>query len=104
MNNLSETDVKQLGLQLDEIIIKCEFDNEKCNLAEDFEWNYSWDLGNCYVFNSKNRKQINSSGISTGLSLELFSGFEQLFPVSTKSVGFDLIILNESLSFKFNYY
>ncbi len=104
MNNLSETDVKKLGLQLDEIIIKCEFDNEKCNLDEDFEWKYSWDLGNCYVFNSNNRKQINSTGISTGLSLELFSGFEQLFPVSTKSVGFELIILNESLSFKFNYY
>ncbi len=103
-NNLSETELKRMGLQLDELIIKCEFDSENCNLVEDFEWKYSWDLGNCFVFNNKNQKQIKSTGINTGLSLELFSGFEQFFPLSTKAVGFDLMIQNESSNFKFNYY
>jgi hypothetical protein len=49
-NNL--TDKYLFGKKIDELIITCSFGLEECNLTEDFEHYYDFELGNCYRFNS----------------------------------------------------
>ncbi len=102
-NYLNSTEKKKLGLQLDELIINCEFDSEPCNLETDFTWGYSLEFGNCYIFNYLGNKTLKSTGMSSGLALEIFRGFEAFFPTFYTTYGFELMIFNETKNFSFHY-
>jgi hypothetical protein len=77
--NTNETFVKDLGFSLEFMLISCFYNGQQCD-ASDFKWFYSYDYGNCYVFNrdngsnADNLKKISRSGPSNGLKLELFAG------------------------------
>jgi len=103
LNKLNVTEKKKLGLRLDELIISCEFDTNKCDFENDFTWGYSLEFGNCYIFNYLGNKTLKSTGMFSGLVLELFRGFEEIFPTFYTTYGFEIIIFNETKNFSFNY-
>ena len=43
---------KSFGYSINEMLISCEFDSNKCD-SSDFDWIYHALYGNCYRFNSK---------------------------------------------------
>jgi hypothetical protein len=100
-------DKTKLGYSLDNIIITCKFNNEKCNLGNDFESYFDVNYGNCFRFNSgKNMtghnvpfKYAYQSGIKLGLELELFIGSsidnDRIFSFEN---GFLIIINNDTIN------
>lgn len=78
-NDLNETEKQKLGLKLDEFLIDCKLNSATCNRS-DFTWGYSWELGNCFIFNYRKSYEIKSPGKYAGLTLEIFTGFEELAP------------------------
>ena len=94
---------KTFGLPIDQIIFNCHFKMATCNLTN-FKMLYHWNYGLCYVFNSENDYKLTSSGIDSSLSLELFSGFQTKIPYFVSSIGFQIIIYNQTQGMKFNYY
>lgn len=101
--NLNIEIKKKFGLPVEELILKCEFNHIKCNLTN-LKIAYHWNYGLCYVFNSDNIYKLTSDGIDSSLSLELFAGYQNHVPYFTKSIGFQIIIYNQTDSFKFSYY
>ena len=49
--NLSDEEKKQLGHDLNDILLECFFNLKKCN-SSDFIWSFDSTFGNCYTFNS----------------------------------------------------
>ena len=73
--NLSDTKKKELGHNIEDILIECIFNNVECS-KEDFVWYYDKLYGNCFTFNSDNstneKRVVNRPGKIYGLSLTLF--------------------------------
>lgn len=101
--NLDIETKKKFSLPVTELILKCQFNHIDCNLTN-FRTLFHWNYGLCYVFNSENIYKITSEGIDSSLTLELFAGFQNDVPYFTKSIGFQIIIYNQTDSVKFNYY
>lgn len=100
VRRLNDSFKRQLGFNLSELLIRCEFYGEECNL-DHFEWIYHWNHGSCFVFNRRN--QLKVTGAEAGLSLELFAGFEELIP-SHETIGFQVMLYNQSEDDKLSYY
>ena len=66
---LTDTERKQLGHSLDDILYDCTFNNQECS-SEDFIWKFDRFYGNCFVFNSG----LNSSGHRVGLKKSYIPG------------------------------
>ena len=70
--------IRSLGYELSTLLISCYFNGYACN-SSDFFWYFSYDYGNCFIFNhdygnGTSLKTVSQSGPSSGLQLELFSG------------------------------
>lgn len=77
---MNRSEAKLFGFGLEDMIIDCEFNLEKCDMKNDFEWAFSYRHGNCYYYNFNGKKRIKNSGIDYKLSVVLFGGFEQTIP------------------------
>lgn len=103
--NMNETFQKLASFPLNEVLISCMFKEETCT-DSDFEWFWSYSYGNCFVINSINRNfshlKVHSSGKSSALELELFSGFESLVPVFEVSQGFVVMVFDKKQDLRFN--
>lgn len=78
----NSTFTKSLGFTIDSLLISCYFNGAKCN-SSDFTIFYSFDYGNCYTFNKNTGSTLRStskSGPSSGLSLEIFTGYPGKLP------------------------
>jgi hypothetical protein len=81
---LTDTERKQLGHSLDDILYDCTFNNQPCS-SEDFIWKFDRFYGNCFVFNSGynqsgqrvDLKQSLLAGSTYGLSLSFYVGFHE---------------------------
>lgn len=78
----NSTYIRSLGYDLDTLLISCYFNGFACN-SSDFYWYFTYDYGNCYIFNhdygsGENLKVVSQSGPSSGLQLELFMGLPGL--------------------------
>jgi hypothetical protein len=76
--NLTDAEREKLGFTLETMLISCFFNDVQCSTA-DFQWFYSHEYGNCYMFNSNingnnTLKSTSKTGMSNGLRLELFVG------------------------------
>jgi len=81
---LTDTERKQLGHSLGDILYDCTFNNQPCS-SEDFIWKFDRFYGNCFVFNSGfnqtgqkiDPKQSLLAGSAYGLSLAFYVGFHE---------------------------
>lgn len=102
-------EIKQsFGFSLEESILVCRFNRNKCNLSE-FEWFYSTTFGNCFKFNSGfdinghkiPLKYLQSPGMESGLMLEIFAGMQNASkPIFSywENAGLKVNIFNQSIS------
>ncbi len=74
-DNLNDTYKKNLGFNLETMLISCFYNGQTC-FASNFSWFWSFDYGNCYTFNTNIK--TSKSGPTTGLKLELFLGLPGL--------------------------
>ncbi len=93
--NYSEVQKKSFGFPIENMIIDCKFDGIKCNQS-DWTWFYTFNNGNCYLFNADNPKRISSINKNNGLSFELFAGHEESIPFFQKTSGFQIFVFNHS--------
>jgi len=75
--NLNNSQKQSLGYPLKDMVIKCQFKNEKCDMDLDFKWYFSYRNGNCWMYNFNNTKKVKSAVEDNHLELELFSGYEE---------------------------
>lgn len=77
VNGGSSTYIKNLGFTIDSMLISCYFNGDACSSA-DFYFYYSYEYGNCYIFNyddgNTTLKTVSQSGPTSGLQLELYAG------------------------------
>ena len=69
-----------LGVPIEDLILNCQFNGIKCNLSTDFTVKYTFMNGKCFFYNLNGTKESTALFQSDGLTLELFSGFEQRQP------------------------
>ena len=50
-NLFTDSQRKELGLDLSQAVSKCTFNGIDCDISKDFEWYFSYQYGNCYHFN-----------------------------------------------------
>ena len=108
-DNFNDENRRNLSLPLKDFLIDCNFGLSKCS-AEEFDWYYSMQYGNCYTFNSghniKGQKQLvrNSSqaGSFNGLRLELFLGKQSDVPNLVSNSGAHVFVNNKSFTPKIN--
>ena len=77
--NSNPDTIKSYGFSLNSMLISCYFDSKKCSVS-DFTYYYTYEYGNCYIFNmyvnsSTSLKTISGSGPSNGLNMEIFIGY-----------------------------
>lgn len=93
--SLNETFKKMANFPFKDVLISCKFEGVECSW-ENFDWFWSYNYGNCYVFNSININasslEIRSAGFTNSLTLELFGGFEDLMPIFDVSQGFVVMV------------
>lgn len=71
--------VTSLGYTLDDMLISCYFNGISCD-SSDFYQIYTFEYGNCYIFNHNygngtSLSKVSKSGPRSGLQLELFAGY-----------------------------
>lgn len=70
--------IRGLGYSIESILISCFFNGFECT-ANDFYWYYSYEYGNCFIFNydkgdGSSLKTVSQSGPNSGLQVELYAG------------------------------
>jgi len=93
----SKEEKQQWGHSFNQMFLKCTFSEAPCN-ESDFEWMYSPDYGNCYVFNSGkiSMKKVYNAGSKYGLNLDLFVGMHEPWEKFYDSTGAVLMINNQT--------
>ena len=103
--NFNESLKKRANFPINEILISCKYEGVDCSW-QNFDWFWSYNYGNCYVFNSINvnasNLKIRSPGFTNSLTLELFGGFEELMPVFDVSQGFVVMVYDRRQDTNFN--
>ncbi|CAF0900901.1 unnamed protein product [Brachionus calyciflorus] len=84
-----------LGFYLDSMLISCFYGGVKCS-SSDFKRSYSFEYGSCYTFNSKGDKKTSKTGISNGLTMEIFTGFPSRQDYFIENQGIYLAVHNNS--------
>ena len=95
LKTLNRSELGKFGIPLTAILIGCQFVNNKCSI-EDFEWRYREHYGNCFTFNSFQQFRVIGAGYNYRLQLELFAGFEGMFPAIHNNHGLRINIYNQS--------
>ena len=96
--SLSDDFRKSLGLSLKDMLISCIFGFNSCS-ADDFEWYYDGQNGNCFKFNydKKNVKKVAKAGVLNGLRLELFVGQPNSIRNLAFGTGVTILINNQNI-------
>uniref|UniRef100_A0AC35U509 Amiloride-sensitive sodium channel n=1 Tax=Rhabditophanes sp. KR3021 TaxID=114890 RepID=A0AC35U509_9BILA len=78
---------------MDELILKCSFNQRDCDFENDFKLHYDATYGNCYTFNHNRSRmvQANRAGANYGLRMLLFANTSEYLP-TTESVGFRVTV------------
>ena len=91
--------LQSMGFSLSQILISCYFNGILCNAAN-FSWFYSFEYGNCYIFNAANNSNTplttSEVGPDSGLQLELFSGVPGADDSFVEKSGFYVAVHNNS--------
>jgi hypothetical protein len=105
-SDFNKTLRKTFGLTLNEMIIKCTFNQEACNLTSDFVEYFDSVFGNCFRFNSGANqmpvRKTKRTGRNYGLTLYLFTGIvphtdpARVFSINDEFSGIHLTINNQS--------
>ena len=99
-------DREKFGPNLNEILIRCKFNSQDCNLTQDFEYFYDVNYGNCFRFNSGRNmigqqvplKYVSRTGLTNSLELELFIGkASENNNLFSQENGYIIFINNETL-------
>jgi hypothetical protein len=85
-NDFTDYQRKQLGLDINDILMSCKFDANLCS-PRDFKWVYDSYYGNCYEFNWDNIKSSSVSGAINGLRLRLFVDFHENLTLINSYIG-----------------
>ena len=105
--NLTSSQRKLLGHDLDDILINCEYSFRECN-SSDFVWSFDEAYGNCYSFNSGfdskgNKVDLKQSafvGSDYGLYMELYVNFyEKLTRLNSRKHGMGIVMRIENSSY-----
>ena len=101
---LSNNEKKKLGHRLEDILIRCSFNNFPCN-SSDFTWYFDENYGNCYTFNSGfDSKKSTLVGLDFGLKLTLYVNvYEKLISDSTNIYGLGALIRIGNSSYSSDY-
>ena len=86
LDNFSDEEKRKFGHDLNDILIECSFNNEKCS-ASDFTLSYGPVYGNCYTFNSNlnengsvvNLRKLSIFGPKHGLVLTFYVNYFEKF-------------------------
>ena len=97
---------KQLGFDLNKILIGCTFSDTPCKFNRDFHWYFHFDYGNCFQFNSglnmsnqaNGLKSVSFGSISNGLSLLIGPLLSQNEYPLAASKGIKVFIHNQTLA------
>jgi hypothetical protein len=103
--NLTIAERKLLGWDIDEMLLSCYFNGNKCS-STDFTWFFNYDYGNCYTLNSgldsygnaSSLKQINNAGSGSALQIELFVGDDSSDSVFISTSGAYIVVHNQSVT------
>jgi hypothetical protein len=104
--NKNESEKKKASFSLDEMLINCKHEFEKCDPNE-FNWFFHSLYGNCYVIysgrdannNVLDKKMTKRPSRYNSLQLELFIGPPNKLEFLSSSSGFQLFIFNQSDNF-----
>jgi hypothetical protein len=96
---------KKLGYELDEVLIKCIYNQKKCTSSH-FDWFYIYEHGNCFRFNSGYDQTRNTfeplksvkHGNEHGLYLELYVGDNRSLYSFNIASGYVLFINNQTVN------
>lgn len=102
-HNLTESDRRSFGYDIDYMLLTCFFNDKPCN-SSDFIWRYDFNYGNCYTFNSgydKNGnkvaiRKITEPGSDRSFKLELFLGDEWSQGIFMEQSGGVVVVHNQS--------
>ena len=106
-DQFNDTQRKQLGHDLDDILIGCQFIGKTCS-SNDFIWKFDSFYGNCYVFNSGfdsngnkvSLKTTTTAGWFFGLKLDFYVNYnEHLSLINSIFSGLGAIIHIENSSY-----
>ena len=61
-STMNDDQRKSFGLSIEEMLLSCYFNGEPCS-AEDFEWFYTFDYGNCFAFNSGFNSELKKKSV-----------------------------------------
>ena len=80
------------------MLISCYYNGAQCTEA-DFTYYYTYEYGNCYIFNSynnTNKRYAIRTGPSNGLSLELYAGYAGQQDTFAITRGFYVAVQNNT--------
>ena len=97
----TDEDRYKMGFSLEEMLISCYYDGLPCATG-DFRRVYTYEYGNCYLFNSgrghgQSVRYASRVGVNSGLRLELFVGEPDIELDYSAIVGVKLFIHNQSI-------
>ncbi|CAJ0606181.1 unnamed protein product [Cylicocyclus nassatus] len=75
---------------LDELVLKCSFNQKDCDMEKDFTLYYDNTYGNCYTFNHGGASS-HRAGANYGLRILLYANVSEYLPTS-ESVGFRITV------------
>jgi len=105
---LNDSEKKKMADPFNETLISCRINNYNCT-ADDFQWKFVHNYGNCYRFNSGTNyfgrntelKHISKQGKANGLSIELFIGNPNRISELIETSGIHVFIGNY---YQYNYF
>jgi hypothetical protein len=99
--NLTDYDKLQYGYTIETLLLSCYYNGESCG-ASDFDWFYTFEYGNCFIFNgnrlntSREIKKTSKTGMNNGLRIEVFVGKPGVQDEFTISNGAYVAVHNNS--------
>uniref|UniRef100_A0A915LDY3 Amiloride-sensitive sodium channel n=1 Tax=Meloidogyne javanica TaxID=6303 RepID=A0A915LDY3_MELJA len=89
----SEKERIQLSYRMDELILKCSFNQHDCDITSDFKLHNTAQYGNCYTFNWNRDSQITAhrAGANFGLRVLVYANVSEYLP-TTEAIGFRITV------------
>ncbi|KAF7636549.1 hypothetical protein Mgra_00003938 [Meloidogyne graminicola] len=93
MGEKSEKERIHLSYQIDELILKCSFNQHDCDIKRDFKLHNTAQYGNCFTFNWNRDARITAhrAGANFGLRVLVYANVSDYLP-TTEAIGFRIIV------------
>ncbi|ULU04323.1 hypothetical protein L3Y34_017240 [Caenorhabditis briggsae] len=93
VGEMPESAKEGMSYELDELILKCSFNQKDCQMERDFILHYDNTFGNCYTFNHNRTAEVAShrAGANYGLRVLLYANVSEYLP-TTDAVGFRITV------------